>query len=1172
MEQAAILKSGEVIKITGLLNPKYSIYGFLNSFEANVNGVTKKFRETVKEDFRDVDLVGQVDKDVIGGFYEEDFFLEYLIDKNKLYELKHHKYPFKPASVDDEIIVKKLKVVAPYTDFCKIETYKWSHQPNTQIVDYGTWQIKIPTGVFPDPIEGGNVQLNNTAMQFYNHKIGLFVTPLTDVDDKQAKAFLIAKIAIQINSIESIFNSIELGTSSDFGQYINSQKSEWSTQPIFVNPTVQILEDYMRNLTSFYEGFYANQISIKKAPKKEQFYWLARCLSAEALATVPTNDKIELLKNISYYEKKLTEKNGGESLVLKIVESFTFNSVSAAERNDFLFILMEIQVYQVLGTHNREYTADTKQTLFEILYSKIDDNRIGRYTYGLLNSYDNRKNFIFLLYKVWELSKYNPKYGDPSYTQPKNAFGIYPESYYMKLITANGSSIALTAYYDSETSPAFIYYDSRENTSRQTDTALISNTVQYTLGDIEGKKIKIHKEITTTVTNFKSTKENSQTISNFKSLYGTYDIYQPISIIGFKPDLNLVESLNGLKINSESQEYTPIIPVFLLYYMQDYSDLKKIDFGIMLTAEIAMNLTGAGALSDLKYIGYLSKMRPIWAAETAAGSSDAVLAWSAVNGVTNAVEFTAFNAMSINNYVANTTTDSETKEVAEKMNSFLMWTTITSQFVRPYTKSKVIESAFELDNTVAKFNQQNISIYRDMTSTQIQELDQALDVVKNIAGNKELVINTVIQKLTEQGTESDKILQKYGQITSTAEKYAFYVDLGFFEDPAIRKIFNTNDAKAIDNWRLCYANNITKERKYINILTNDKYVNGLVRFYREEELGDILETLEIAKEEKFLDTFSNISDTHFANFVENPNLIKEWEKYSFVSRGNDLSILSTEQKFKFLKSYENSPKTVVDRIKNGGLIKYYKIVDENPLNAIVHNSHIKNVDFLEDLRNTFTVKKQYPVDHVHHPGLQETIANHVKGSPVMLNHNGSDYIIGFTGMHADYAITEPNPITLIEATLPGGKKYYPGPLPTVNANIQTAIIDGTEIAGVGVKDCEVWMWGYVTKKVDGIESLYLDTNRNPIKTWVKKSNSNKTTIFTGINEDKALIEITYARHNLTLSDWIPHRSPGRPSNTWRGWSSEGVELHICIGTELMNPPTIMPSRKLPYGTVIPKNN
>ena len=256
----------------------------------------------------------------------------------------------------------------------------------------------------------------------------------------------------------------------------------------------------------------------------------------------------------------------------------------------------------------------------------------------------------------------------------------------------------------------------------------------------------------------------------------------------------------------------------------------------------------------------------------------------------------------------------------------------------------------------------------------------------------------------------------------------------------------------------------------------------------------------------------------------------------------------------------------------GGLIKYYKIVDENPLNAIVHNSHIKNVDFLEDLRNTFTVKKQYPVDHVHHPGLQETIANHVKGSPVMLNHNGNDYIIGFTGMHADYAVTELNPITLIEATLPGGKKYYPTPLPTVNANIQTAIKDGTEIPGVGVKDCEVWMWGYVTKKVDGVESLYLDINGSPIKTWVKKSNSNKTTIFTGMNEDKVLVEITYARHNLTLSDWIPHRSPGRPSNTWQGWSSEGVELHICIGLELMNPPTIMPSRALPYGTVIPKNN
>jgi hypothetical protein len=111
MEQAAILKSGIVVKLTDLINPIYTIYGFLNSFETIKDGVTKKFRETLITDFKEED---QLNKDAIGGFYEEQFFLEYLIDKNKLYQLKEHYYKFKLATDDDIINVRKLKVVDPY--------------------------------------------------------------------------------------------------------------------------------------------------------------------------------------------------------------------------------------------------------------------------------------------------------------------------------------------------------------------------------------------------------------------------------------------------------------------------------------------------------------------------------------------------------------------------------------------------------------------------------------------------------------------------------------------------------------------------------------------------------------------------------------------------------------------------------------------------------------------------------------------------------------------------------------------------------------------------------------------------------------------------------------------------------------------------------------------------
>ncbi len=962
MEQAAILKSGEVVKLTGLINPKYTIYGFLNSFEAVINGVTKKFKETVKEDFRDADLIGQIDKDVIGGFYEEDFFLEYLIDKNKLYELKKHKYSFKLASANDEIIVKKLKVSSPYTDFCKIETYKWAYQPNIPIVDYGTWQIKIPNGVFPNPLEGANIQLNPTAMQFYNHKIGLFITPLTDQNDKEAKAFLIAKIAILINSIvKDLFS--QFLTEPEFQTYLSHQSLEWTDSPIFVNPTVEILEDYLANLRSYYKSFYANQILVKNTSTKDKLYWLATVLSAEALATVPAIDKFDLLYNLSKQNVKLTERNNGESLVLKIIESFTFQSVSSADRNDLLKDLVNFHNYITLQGGKGPRSVESKATLFEILYKDIDDDRYSRYTFGVWDSYNNRMKFIILLYKIWFSSTYNPIYPDPSYTKQLNACGVYEESEYMKLKNNPDptNSIKVPKYYNDTTSPPFIIY---ETVRGNRNGAKIETTTNYSYKMV-GKSIEVHQ--------FKIESRKGFDDHYLGSvLYGTYEFLQPITVMGLKPDLYLVETFKGGENLGDQKIHT--IPAFLLFYMEDYSRLKKIDFGIMLTAEIALNLTGVGALADLRYLGYLSKIRPFWSAESVV-ASDIVLKWKAISGVVNAIEFTSINALALNNYVIHTTNDLATKQIAEKTNSFLIWVTMFSLSAKPYIQSKVIDSAFELNGVVKQFNDDGISIYRpEMTPSQIQQLDQALFVVKDIAGSKELVVNTMIQKLEAYGNDASEILRKYRQIDNSAEKYAFYVDLGFFEDPVIRKLFNANQGKAIDNWRLCYANEITAERKYHSFLTHDTYASDLVKFYEDTNIRKALEPIEITKKQKFLDTYANISEADFVKMRSNSNFVNEWKKYydDLVVRTNFNSLNKIRQ-IELLERYGNF-EAIYLRIKNNPdiILSFDKYAQRPELisNIQLYSADVKNeIIFFERFNSKneewFNIFKNDPLEIAH---------------------------------------------------------------------------------------------------------------------------------------------------------------------------------------------------------------
>lgn len=790
MEQAAILKSGSVVKVTNLTNLKYTIYGFLSAFDTVVGGDTKKYRQTVFTDFREEDQ----GKEAIGGFYEEQIFLQYLADKeNKFDTLK--KYPFKLATVDDEIKVRKLKVDAPYTNFCTIETFKWIYQPNIPVLDDVTEQIKIPAGTDPTPFLGEIISLSSTAMDFYSDKIERFVTPLTDTNEKQAKAFLFAKIAIRISNItEIIFPLFTIPSNTAFETYITNQRDEWTGLPIFVNPTIEVLEDYSRNLNSFYKNVYANQLFIKNAPSEDKFYWLARVMTAEGLAIVPVIDKISLLEKISGFRKDLTENNDGEALVLKIVESLTMDSVSAYDRNDFLGKLMKNQVYDV-NYNGRDLSLNQHKTLFEILYSKIDDNRTGRYkigplafTFGLLDTKDNRKAFILILYKIWKSSKYNPKYADSSYTLPKNVFGVYPESYYMKLITDVGNSTALTAYYDPETSPALLVYNSSSSsTTSSTDYYFKTTDVNYTLGDIKGKKIEISKQKTTS--NLTSTPDGPLAFSlpSDTSLYGTYELYQPISLIGFKPDLDLVETFKDPEsgVVFEDDKFLNI-PVFFLYYMQDYSDLKKLDFGVVAIAEIAMNLTGVGALNDLKYLGYLSKARSVWSGTATA--SETVLFWKAVEGVNNTVQFTADNLASINSYANNTTTDPDIKEFTDKVSVLFDIITIVSLGTDPIMKRKLFDSAADV---LAEERRLILSGKAHGLDVDTMDAIRAIYDVQSLIDLMQLKLNNL------PSYANDNILTRFSTFTKE-EKYDFFAYFYNVKEEAKWTKMNFQHSRVVD--------------------------------------------------------------------------------------------------------------------------------------------------------------------------------------------------------------------------------------------------------------------------------------------------------------------------------------------------------------------------------------
>ncbi|MCR4030723.1 MULTISPECIES: hypothetical protein [Flavobacterium] len=1159
MTTTAILKDGTPVRIHLFEKPAFDVEGFLVGFTlSSLN--SEEYRYYQQSEFKREDRK----KPNLSGYYDKTMFLKYIQNVEPVPTLdKLVKYNFERvlATEGEEITVTSIDFEEPYDYFYNEKKYTFNLQNTIDnrgvrnylkpiVEDFRTVDYKINT-------DGANavIVLNNQSAlpggYFYKKNLGDFINTwsITNTQKtliKKTMGLIIFKIREINRDIIPLIASnthffekeqdvangiIDYNDFTDLEKLLFNFKRTWgyyydtplnglprpykdSFEALFSNSsTLEDYQSYLSSLQNFYQICNKTK-NLAYYPADEKVEYLLKILSPSALNVIPYELIIKCIKQ--YLKFNLSQED--QRVLVKLVIS-----IKLSHANDFLDFLLE-----------KENGAETN---FQVIYDTLTDARLERYPFvnWFVNEQPNRMYFAFAIYELWKISKYNLDYIRPGIVIP------HPWPYYKGVDPDNYFNVNPQEFSEKNFLTFILSSDQQIVTSQQ--------RFESSLNDKKIDITKISKQDTNTGY------YNQPKIG--PEHFGSFHLYQQISFCGYESNLDL-------RIPTSAT-----LPAFLFHFIEEYDRLADFDAGVALAANLTVDALliyftgGTSILKDLQYLKYTTKIGRALAGGIE--STEAIEIWQGFKGTADIFTLTASSLMHINQYLITTENNEQKRKILEGCQKIFLSLTFLGVGLSVAAQAHAVSEAGKV-----------LDLIEALPSGVAHGLaPEMINLLTTLKGNKDVTLSLFGNKLNtlDLGDATNYILIKYNSVFTDAQRLKFLKDFQDIDDLAFWRLLNNGrnasgirDGSFIDNW-ISLSERGLEEAKITTYICNQRRTDALIRYVDEPITKPVINNLSYEKRLAFIN--NNGDAGSFAVYAENPNLIKEWEKYSFVSKGNDLSILSAEQKFKFLKSYENSTQAVVDKIKNGGLIKYFKIVDDNPLNAIVQNSHIKNVDFLEDVRNTFTLRKQYPFDHVYHPGLQETIANHIKGSPVMLNHNGSDYIIGFTGMHADYAVTELNPITLIEATLPGGKKYYPNPLPTVNANIQTAIKDGTEIVGVGAKDCEVWMWGYVTKKVDGIESLYLDSNGNPIKTWVKKSNSNKTTIFMGMNEDKVLIEIAYARHNLTVADWIQIRS-NRSSNTWVGKTSEGGNIHLCIGTEVMIRPTAIPSRTLPYGTVIPK--
>lgn len=810
---AAILYGGQVVKVGNLSGTSFHYQsGFLMGFI--LNGA--KYTYCYPSDFR-IEDQGTINAD--GGYYQEAKFLSYLAKTISLNDLPAYKLKstdLANAEKGDIVNVHTLYLVSPYTDFCKYSNYTWTYDPDVIPID-GSGNIIFPSGTPPTV----PVSLNVNALSFYNHNIGL-INSSDYTDDKDQGAYYLALCALEINMINRdifpLFNQ-----STDLQTYILNQNAEWSGGTIFNQPTLEDIMQYYESLRNFYRAAYANQLFIAGSPANTKVFWLASVLSANSLSVFPIDLKLTILSQVvdimtTDYENDapsnpfLQIADVGPEIILNIVDSITIDPTQSD------YFLKQLLNTKYSGVNNSD------KTLFETLYDNLSDNRIGHLTHNLINTTDQRKQFIQSLHNIWKISKYNPYYNSPSYTQSAKPTGVYPESFFV---------VNRATYYDKTTAPAILVYQSTETTLSPYITSFEFDLSNNQVIASKVTQETIHDEHTSTSTT--STK------------FGTYHLYQPLSLIGYTSDplVHLPQ--------------TNCIPAFFLYYASDAREIANFDYGVLLIVEMALNFSILGGLgevaefaaiadasefaaaevaaanaSDTAELSYLSEIANIANAGSLAEDTPIVL-WDTIVGINRVVQFSAGSLSSITNYMvsAATTSDSQVIAFLKKLDIFLGLINLATLGVDVVNQISVVVAARDIVDD-ATYSAANLS-------------QTTRDEIEFIADIQELVneMNNKFQGLSLSSTDITTLTDKYASL-SNADKLAFFNKFHFLEDTD--SIWSELNVSYLAHDIDADGNVISVQKTLMDVWIND---------YNDAELLHIRSDLDVLRGFKFLESQTN---------------------------------------------------------------------------------------------------------------------------------------------------------------------------------------------------------------------------------------------------------------------------------------------------------------------------
>jgi len=668
--------------------------------------------------------------------------------------------------------------------------------------------------------------------------------------------------------------------------------------PVFdaTNPQYSKYLSYYQSLVNFYETLrfkdenilfpqFIDGVQVTEQQDSDRRIQYLSEINESALALLPFSERIKLLEK---YTTQSEIEEGDQRFVVRIISSFN----NAQDVDSFLDYIAKIR--------------NGISTNFEIIYHKLDDARLERYTYisWAVDYQTNKKFYIYLLYEMWKISKYNFEYvplGATNVYEGTNLDGFFLDTSsdggakYMPKHDINGELFA-----GQET---LMEFRTIPDNSAGSNYVYKSTEIKYEpLPEMYEELIFIDEVITTSITTINEYSQGPgvYTVKNSnRRLFGQYHLYQPIGIFGYQENLEL------------SIPDTGSIPAFLFFYAEDFDQTRDLDaalnFGLEVLVDVALFFLfgGAGVINHLKYARHLSKLKYLKRTIDATSglpvleligisTNEVLIVWRSTQYSLEVISVTAGILKALFDYQAQIEDDQAKADLFKNVSNVFMFMALGTGIGSGFARSKAIKIADDiLDNTTpAILNSMDADVLAVLQKLRNRKLNSIVNFATDTLQNLTLENSNVIYNFFNN-LPADNIL-----------KDLFYQD---FKDLIKKSDFANflNDTDILSRWQQMADLKIA-ERVNIDILSSFSKTNAIVRFYSNASLRNVLEKLTFEKRWRFLDKMGDISPTNYTKFTNDSELITKW--YRFYDEGilrDDFLILNITKQLEFVDYFGN---------------------------------------------------------------------------------------------------------------------------------------------------------------------------------------------------------------------------------------------------------------------------